>query len=144
MKPNIINSITYENHFQPTLLIHALEYDKNNSIVEYLANHKSCDITVPDQVGNTPFYLAIRNGNLDAVKWLLQNDQSVLNHVTDYRAPLRIAAGLGHVEIVKFLLQQDGIDINVYRGKTVDQVKGIKEEIVKLFQDHGKNLGSTS
>ena len=121
-KKEIINNLTYENKYEPTLLINAIEYCKeedratypqgyDHSIVEYLANHEYCDINIPDGLGQTGFYFATRNGNLQAVKCLLTRDRSVLNKTTYKDSPLHFA--VYYKKIAEFFLQQPDLDVNI-------------------------------
>ncbi|XP_066926938.1 uncharacterized protein [Clytia hemisphaerica] len=144
----VINNLTYENKYEPTMLIHAIEYTKENphyypegydhSIVEYLSNHEHCDINIPDSVSQTPFYFATVSGNLPAVKSLLARDRSVLNKTTFMRSPLHLA--VRHKELVEFFLQQPDLDVDIrdYHRKTPDQIEGIDKDIKKMIQDYRK------
>jgi len=143
----VINNLTYENKYEPTMLIHAIEYLKHHiynpegydhSIVEYLSNHEHCDINIPDSVCQTPFYFASINGNLPAVKSLLARDRSVLNKTTFMTSPLHLA--VGHKRLVEFFLQQPDLDVDIrdYHRQTPDQIKGIDKDIKKMIQDYRK------
>ena len=121
--------MTYENHYEPTMLIHAVEYDKDNSIVEYLCKLECCDVTLSDQFSQTPFHFCARNGNIEAMEYLLKRDQSILNHRVFAYTALHSAAAMGHLEMTKFLLNQPGIDVDIkdYHGKTPDCQKGVNK-----------------
>ena len=128
------------------MLIHAIEYTKespyvypegyDHSIVEYLANHEYCDINIPDGLGQTGFYFATRNGNLQAVKCLLTRDRSVLNKTTYKDSPLHFA--VYYKKIAEFFLQQPDLDVNIQdqHKRTPDQGEGIDEEIKKMIQEY--------
>ena len=145
-KKGIINNLTYENHFEPTLLIDAIEYCRedihvypegyDHSIVEYLANHEYCDINTSDNMGITPFHFATKSGNLPAVKCLLARDRSVLNKTVYSRCPLHYA--IAHKELAEFFLQQPDLDVNIqnYDKQTPDQLQGIDKNIKKMIEDY--------
>ena len=132
--------MTYENHYEPTMLIHAVEYDKDNSIVEYLSKLECCDITIPDQLGQTAFHFSACNGNIEAMEYLLQRDRSVLNHRVFQYTALHTAARSGNLEMTKFLLKQPDIDVDIrdYHGKTPDCQGKIDKEIVDLIRQNRK------
>merc|ERR1712137_1357977 len=69
---HVINNLTYENHYEPTMLIHSIEYNKNDSIATYLAKHKLSDVRIPDKLSQTAFHFCTVNGNIEVMKLLLQ------------------------------------------------------------------------
>jgi ankyrin repeat protein len=92
---------------------------------------------------------ATRIGDLDRVRELLDRDPSILNQVptTSYYSgsPLRNAAGAGHLEVVKFLLER-GADPNLpepeiapHGGALHAAIGGKHYEVVKLLLEHGAN-----
>ena len=135
----IVNYLTYDNHFEPTLLIHAVEYNKDNDVVKYLSKHRVCDIRTPDHISQTAFHLCAFNDNLEAMKYLLERDRSVLNHCTFMRSPLHYAVYQSK-EMVEFLLQQEDIDVNIkeYYGRTPDCLPDVDKEIVELIKSFRK------
>jgi ankyrin repeat protein len=92
---------------------------------------------------------ATKIGDLDRVRELLDRDPGLLNQVptTSYYSgsPLRNAAGAGHLEVVKYLLQR-GADPNLPEPEIAPQggalhsaIGGKHYEIVKLLLEHGAN-----
>ena len=139
---DIVNNMTYENHYEPTMLIHAVEYKKDNSIVEYLCKLECCNVTIPDHLGQTAFHFSACNGNIKAMEYLLQRDCSILNHHVFQYTALHTAACLGNLEMTEFLLKQPDINVDVkdYHGKTPDCQGKIDKEIVDLIRQHRKEI----
>lgn len=139
---DIVNNMTYENHYEPTMLIHAVEYNKDNSIVEYLSKLECCDVTIPDHLGQTAFHFSACNGNIEAMEYLLQRDCSILNHCVFQYTALHTAACSGNLEMTKFLLKQPNIDVDIrdYHGKTPDRQGKVDKEIVDLIRQHRKEM----
>ena len=92
---------------------------------------------------------ATKVGDLDRVRELLDQDPSLVNHLPTYSyytgPPLRNAAGGGHFEVVKLLLER-GADPNLpepgmapYGGALHAAVGGKHFEVVKLLLEHGAN-----
>lgn len=58
---------------------------------------------------------AVKKGELDTLKDLLQKDIDMLTWMTPFGTWLHVAAAHGHLEIVKFLIKA-GLDSNAQRG----------------------------
>ena len=113
---------------------------KHEVLVGYLiARGASYDISV-----------AAKMGHLDRVRELVDQDPGLVNRVPPYSGyysglPLRCAAGAGHYEVTKFLLER-GANPNepepgiAPRGGALHSAIGKKHfEIVKLLLEHGAN-----
>ncbi|WP_137791331.1 ankyrin repeat domain-containing protein [Bacillus sp. E(2018)] len=59
--------------------------------------------------------LAVKNGELDTLKDLLQKETDMLTWMTPFGTWLHVAAAHGHLEIVKHLIKV-GLDINAQGG----------------------------
>ena len=64
---------------------------------------------------NTPLYLACKNGYLEIVKILIENNACLEMTCDDDSTPLHIACENNHLEIVKFLITE-GVDVNRDNG----------------------------
>lgn len=63
--------------------------------------------------GNTALHLASEIGNLEIVKVLSVVKDALLNHGNDRNlTPLHLAADNNHVDVVRFLVNVPGIDVN--------------------------------
>ena len=93
--------------------------------------------------------IATKLGDLDRVRELLEQDPSLIHQAPKYSyyhgLPLRSAAGAGHVEVVKFLLER-GADPNQPEPGIAPQggalhaaISGKQYEVVKLLLRHGAN-----
>ena len=93
--------------------------------------------------------IATKLGDLDRVRELLEQDPSLIHQAPKYSyyhgLPLRSAAGAGHVEVVKFLLER-GADPNQPEPGIAPQggalhaaISGKHYEVVKLLLKHGAN-----
>jgi ankyrin repeat protein len=113
---------------------------KHEVVIGYLmARGAYCDIDVAAKVG---YY--------DRVKELLEQDPDLVNRLPSYvdyysGLPLRCAAGTGHLEVVKLLLQRGANPnepepgIAPHGGALHAAIGGKHYEIVKLLLQHGAN-----
>ncbi len=86
-------------------------------------------------------YLAVEN-QLDAVKFLVEEKKADVNSLNDFGdSPLSEAAELGHVELVKYLLQK-GAKLKFKGQKVVlhGAVRGGNAEIVKILLAAGADV----
>lgn len=79
-------------------------------VVELLTG-SGANLDLGDKHGRTPLYLACSGGNVETARFLLQTmrerkQNSIRTASTDGRTILSKAAGRGHVEVVKMLLEQ--------------------------------------
>jgi len=91
----------------------------------------------------TSFWIACRNGHIEIVKLLLNEERIDINKGKYSRTPFELACSLGHTGIVKLLLNDKRIDVNI-QDKLFDQEKTAfylacengRTEVVKLlFED---------
>jgi len=83
-------------------------------------------------------YYVSRSGDLETVKFLLQNDSSFFSVVA-----VRIAIANNHIDILKLFLEQirKGKDINIHNGiYLITAIKSENLEAVKLLFENGADL----
>jgi len=72
------------------------------------------NVHAEDGLGRTPLSCAAVSGNLDVVKWLVQDAGANVESQDNRwgRTPLSWAAWNGHLEVVKWLVQEAGADVD--------------------------------
>jgi ankyrin repeat protein len=96
--------------WQRTSLCYAIEHC-HLDVIEYLVNQRGASVNkVPGQVWS-PLHRAASNGNLECMKFLLKKGAKQ----DDYSA-FRGAIVEGHLECVKYFVEQLGIDVNKHYG----------------------------
>lgn len=101
-----------------------------------------------DVFGETPFYKACREGNIDVVCFLISNSyfndksktlQSYIDEkADDGTTPFKIACYKGHVGVVKELLKYEDM-ISLCKTKIDDLSPEVKNEITQLINSHRQN-----
>lgn len=79
----------------------------------------SADVDCVDFYNHTPLYLAVKRGNVEIVKKLINYNANVNIKDNNGLTPLMLASSLGNIELVYILLEQDAdIKIKDNRGLT--------------------------
>ncbi|WP_375603618.1 ankyrin repeat domain-containing protein [Wolbachia endosymbiont of Anurida maritima] len=81
-----------------------------NIIEKYLVDKK--DVNVKNDKGNTPLHLAVEEGNLEAVKHLIEKGADLNAPDKHGWTPLYYAVYSGNIDVVRFLIDQ-GADYNI-------------------------------
>ncbi len=73
--------------------------------VRYAVLEAKHDVNVIDGFGNTPLHWAVYNGNIEVVRFLVENKSSltILNDLG--KTPLHVAAELGYADIARVLIE---------------------------------------
>ena len=72
------------------------------------------DVNATDDNGSTALHMASEAGNVNEVRWLLEQPRIDVNvQNTNLRTALMLASRCGRTEIAKMLLNQSGINVNV-------------------------------
>jgi len=124
-------------HDHWTALHHAAEQGLNE-IVKIILDKKPeiVDCLTIDEKYHA-IHLAVKNGQLDVVKTFLKHDASLVNNTAEEGwTPLLLACFYHHAGIVEFLLDQPGIDMNVF---TTDEVFGWHATALNLAASEGCN-----
>lgn len=133
---------TSSNRF--SLLISSIEKGYS-SLFELFLQDKRINLSSPVElvlgtqpIGRVALTIAIRHGRKEIVRRLLQEEFDI--HIPNYRpgilfeTPLSLACSLGHLEIVKLLLQDKRIDPSENDNWSIDTARYLKQrDIVKLL-----------
>jgi len=85
-------------------------------LVQWMIEERNAEVNTRDLDGTTALLLAARENNFDIVKCLLQKGTDPITPTSDGRTLLHYAAKFGHVEIARWLVEEQGGDFN---GKTI-------------------------
>ena len=125
-------NINSTDHFSRTALFHAVSNGKTE-VVEVLLANPHLELNIPDLSNWTTLYWACVTGLSNMVRLLLADKRTDCNGTVEL-APLAVAASSGRAEIVRILLELDGIDVNK-RWPLYSAVNSKAEEVVKLLLD---------
>ena len=80
--------------------------------------HQSTGFDIKDNNLNSPFFSALKNGSIECIKYLLSFNNSTLIDINETDGEnkdtsLHIAAKLNNIEIIKLVLPNPNIDINI-------------------------------
>ena len=109
----------------------SLIYPSSSNLIEYIKNNetekakvaieKGADVNQTDETGATPAMWAADKGNLEILKFLVVKGADIhkkglifssIDPVLFYTTALNAAIGKGHLETVKFLVEECGADVN--------------------------------
>lgn len=92
----------------------------------------------------TQLILASSSGKLDEVKELVSSGLNPSSRNVDNRTPLHFAASEGHLDIVKYLIEEKNVEVNVgdRHGNTplFEAINGEHNEIVEYIKSKGGDL----
>jgi ankyrin repeat protein len=92
-------------------------YKTIKAILTYTEKNHSNELTkiinALDIFGNTPLHSAAKSGNLDLVKYLIEEKGADFNAPdNDGETPLHSAASWGTLDVLKYLIEEKGADFN--------------------------------
>ena len=93
---------------EPYSLLHFAAYGGKLETVEYLIQKRGYHPMIRDSKNRTPLHSACKKGNLNVVKYLVENceiDISCRNN-TSHVTPLDMAAEKGHMQVVQYLVEE--------------------------------------
>jgi ankyrin len=130
-----------------TVLHLAAENGKSDVVGFLLENGADVNLEVETEPHLTPIYLATRSGSLECVKLLVNHRATLINHEFSYFDPLFIAIKGGFTDIVKYLLEVTGIDINTFYGYATYKITPLayacnvgNVELINLFIELGADV----
>jgi ankyrin repeat protein len=100
-------------------------------LAEY-AIQKGADIHINEEYA---LRLSVYNGNLDIAKLLLSKSNERARNVA-----LKTASDVGNLEIVKYLVETLGTNINVLQDSLENAIRGNHFEVVKYLVEHGADI----
>jgi ankyrin repeat protein len=113
--------------------------------IKSIVNKDRAKINERDESGNTILHNAVREGNIEIVKYILSQDADVNIKNGGGETALQIAIYTNNEELIKYLVS-NGADVNakgVYDETPLhDAIKKGKIEIVKYLVSHGANLNT--
>jgi ankyrin repeat protein len=106
---------------------------------------KGADVKAANKDGNTPLHWAVRYGQLDVVKYLVEEKGADVNAANkDGNTPLHWAVRYGKWDIVKYLVEEKGADVNAANNDGNTPLHWAAEkgklDVVKLLIEHGADL----
>jgi len=99
-------------------------------IIKYLTDRK-VNLNAKNQHGMTPVRLAVCFGYLEIVKYLME-------HGADIKGTLHLAAKTGQYDMVKYLVEQYGEDVNQFDGEALMYASGT--DVVRYLVEHGAKI----
>jgi ankyrin repeat protein len=118
---------------------HAAEQN-NGRILQLLRNSAAVGMASPDLSGRLPVHVAAEVGNLEALKALVELGADINAQTAFNLTSLQTASVEGHEKVVKYLLEQEGIQIRSPAGAQFHPlhlaVVGGHLEVVQLLLLH--------
>lgn len=110
-------------------------------LLDWLYEKIKFNIDLSQKKIGTPLECAATRGNIEIVKWLIDQGALIDGNSTDLLSPLMSGVMSGHFEIVKLLIE-NGADVNRIHLRSgmlpLDEAKGRKRvEIEKLLSEQG-------
>ena len=105
------------------------------------AVRKLCNLPGIDVNAGNPLKWAAFHNRKDIMKILAENPKLDWNNGDEIGYPITMALDSGCADIVEYLLQQPGLDLNVrlYRGRSVGQC-AVEYSFLKEYSPHEKNV----
>ncbi|XP_046567997.1 ankyrin repeat and KH domain-containing protein mask-like [Haliotis rubra] len=114
------------------------------SKVKFALSQEQVDIDCKDRIGRTPLMWAAGKGHRDVVELFVKRGANLLLTDRSRSNILHYACAGGHVEVTKYILSQNTVDINSRRNdnRTPVMIAGRwgHRDVVELLVDHRANL----
>ncbi len=118
----------------------------NTKIVRYLVEQHGVNVNTKGNFGDTIWFSACSQGNLELVKYLIENGAKIDAADTDGKTVLIDACENGNLKLVKYLVEEMNMDVNAKDkyGQTVllftCQCRNL--DIVKYLVEHGADVNA--
>lgn len=115
------------------------------AIVQTLVDNDA-DVNLNDDTGTNALYYVAGEGHLDFLQMFISRGRGLVNSTSNYgRTPLHIAAENGHVDVVRWLVENTDADINHHANKfnitpLYLAAKGGHVDVVKCLLDEGADF----
>ena len=97
-------------------------------------NQEQLELLTKDGKRNTPLLLACSNGQLEAVRFLVELGANLVASNADDFGVIELSAYSGHLPVVEYFLELNSPDVNVYQSlvRALDNLKGTRLQISAL------------
>lgn len=97
-----------------TPVLHLIAYTGFERVFRRFFQSMGADINAKDSLRRTPLHIAVKDGHVEIVKFLLEKDTVGLNSVDLFGLTAASSAALNaHMEIFELFLDKDGADLNL-------------------------------
>ena len=100
-----------------------------------------------DEVGNTYLHYASQGGNMNIVKYLVENGLHIGVKSNQSELPIHVASTHGHLDVIKYFVS-NGVDINVKtmysQTLLMDASQNRHLNIVKYLVENGAQIDTTN
>ena len=97
-------------------------------------NQEQLELLTKDGKRNTPLLLACSNGQLDAVRFLVELGANLVAFNASGFGVIELSAYSGHLHVLEYFLELDSPDVNVYMSlvRALDNIKGTHLQVAAL------------
>eukprot|EP01006_Ploeotia_vitrea_P009396 TRINITY_DN22022_c0_g2_i1.p1 TRINITY_DN22022_c0_g2~~TRINITY_DN22022_c0_g2_i1.p1 ORF type:complete len:472 (+),score=27.62 TRINITY_DN22022_c0_g2_i1:178-1416(+) len=99
------------NDFERTCLLQAAMHGQEY-FIDWVLSAGLATVTQQDRDGDTALVCAVHFGHLGSIKALLKHGASMADKTQLKRTPLLLAAEMGHLHVVQWLMSLPGVDLN--------------------------------
>jgi len=112
-------------------LVHIAAKEGNMELLELL-KEKGCDLNTANKYDEVPFLRAFWSGDVEPVKFFIDNGAADLND------GLLIAAKKANLDLLKYFIEEKGVDVNYQKNITVSGMTDIDTVSYTALQEASK------
>lgn len=86
--------------------------EEKNEIIKIVLEHPNTNLEAVDMLGRTAMHYAAANGNIEAIKQLLDKGAQINSHNNAGETPLMKACQFIEIDAIEFMLTIPGINIS--------------------------------